>query len=75
MNNYHMIFMFEGKNIEMIVPAGSFTEAIQTFCDVTKNGLVMTDGVARKVEFPRIGQRITCPNCEIEFALEDKSNG
>ena len=29
------------------------------------------DGWAHRVEFPRIGQRVTCPNCEEEFTLEE----
>ena len=33
--------------------------------------LVMSDGIASKVEFPKIGQRLTCPYCEEEFILEE----
>ena len=34
--------------------------------------LVVDDtGIARRVDWPRIGQRVTCPCCECEFTLED----
>ncbi len=28
------------------------------------------DGNARRVEWPRVGQRLTCPHCEEEFIME-----
>ena len=40
----------------------------QTFDDRWR--LVMLDGIAKKVDFPRVGDRITCPHCEEEFTLE-----
>ena len=35
--------------------------------------LVMKDNRATKVDYPRIGQRVTCPICEGEFTLEGES--
>ncbi len=32
--------------------------------------IVMKDGVAHKIDFPRIGQKICCPHCKEEFTLE-----
>jgi len=32
--------------------------------------LVMVDGRATKVDFPKAGHKITCPNCEEQFFLE-----
>lgn len=29
------------------------------------------DGWAKRVEWPRVGQRVRCPHCEEEFTLED----
>ena len=33
--------------------------------------LAIVDGKAKRIDFPRIGDKITCPHCEEEFILEE----
>lgn len=34
--------------------------------------VIKDDGFAHRIEFPRIGQRVTCPCCGEEFTLEEQ---